>query len=63
MNRTWRKGVSWQGEEDKQNHISTKMWVVPKAGWVPAPSFLDLPPKLAGLLAATQHGEGRELRA
>lgn len=63
MNRTCRKGISWQGEEDEQNHISTKTWVVPEAGRVPAPSLLDLLPKLAGLLAATQHGEGRELRA
>lgn len=57
-NRTYRK----RGE-DEQNHIGTETRVVPAAGRVPAPSFLDLPPKLAGLLAATQHGEGRELRA
>lgn len=42
-NRTCRKRVLWQEEEDRQNHRGREAWVVPKAGGVPAPSSLDLP--------------------
>lgn len=58
MTRTCRKGISWLGEEGEQNHRGRKVWVVPEADRFPAPSFLDPVPKLAGLLAATQDGDG-----